>query len=272
MKNNKNTKKKKSPRATLTAETADKHILYENSVQNTEATIEVIESIYRHERRRLPRAFREDFCGTAKLCADWVCGHKGRKAVGVDIDPPTLKWAAEHNIAPLTGREKARVTLLESDVLDCDARDFDVVAAFNFSYWIFKERATLKRYFENVYSSLKGDGLFLLDIYGGPDSQFVMEEETDHGTFTYVWDQAEMDPINNHIVCRIHYRFKDGSEMHDAFTYDWRLWSMPELRDLLEEVGFKKIVAWWDCEDDLLRPKKSVENLISWVAYLAAWR
>ena len=135
-----------------------------------------------------------------------------------------------------------------------------------------KSSAILAKYFQDAYDSLDPGGLFLLDTYGGPDSQFVLEEETEHDGFTYVWDQDYVDPINNHIICHIHYRFPDKSEMAKAFTYDWRIWSIPELRDLLEEIGFNRVTVWWDCEDDILRPKKSVENLVSWVAYLAAWR
>ena len=100
----------------------------------------------------------------------------------------------------------------------------------------------------------------------------MMEEETERDGFTYVWDQESVDPINNHIVCNIHYRFPDNSELTKAFVYDWRIWSIPELRDILEEIGFRKTTVWWDCEDDVLRPKEAVENLISWVAYLAAWK
>ena len=259
-------------RLTSNAKSADKHILYERSVQNTESAIEVIEDVYKHERNGLPDTLREDFCGTAKLCADWVKTGPDRRALGVDMDRPTLDWAFSHNIEPLSPDEKNRVELVESDVLECGSAPFDVICAFNFSYWTFQKRAILKRYFEKVFACLEDDGLFLLDIYGGPDSQFVMEEETEHDDFTYVWDQAEVDAINNHTICHIHFRFEDGSELTEAFTYDWRIWSMPELRDILDEVGFKKVVAWWDCEDDVLRPKKQAENLISWVAYLAAWR
>ena len=215
---------------------------------------------------------REDFSGTAKLCADWVVTHPKRTAVGVDIDRDTLAWAEANHLAALDEAARRRVTLVESDVLDCRKTGFDVILAFNFSYWIFRERAVLKEYFENAFRSVKRGGVFLLDIYGGPDSQFVMEEETEFDGFTYVWDQAYFDPINNHIICHIHFRFPDGSDIEKAFTYDWRIWSMPELRDLLEEVGFKKVEAWWDCEDDVIRPKKEVENLISWVSYLAAWK
>ncbi len=272
-KNQKNQKKKR-PRTLnrLTARTADPHILYERSVQCTESTIDLIDDVFKQAGKPPALRLREDFSGTSKLCADWVAGHPERTAVGVDIDAPTLAWAKAHNIAPLGEDEKRRVTLLESDVLDCRADGFDAILAFNFSYWVFHERAVLKRYFRNAFKSVKEGGVFLLDIYGGPDSQFVMEEETEYDDYTYVWDQTSFDPINNHIICQIHFRFPDGSRLEEAFTYDWRIWSMPELRDILEEVGFREVTAWWDCEDDITRPKDEVENLVSWVAYLAAWK
>lgn len=267
-------KKAKSSKKTggLTARNADRHFLYENSVQCTEASIEIIEKVYFHEQRKSPLTLREDFCGTAKLCADWVESSAQRKSLGVDNHMETLSWAQSHNIAPLPPDAQNRVELLLSDVLLCNRGGFDVIAAFNFSYWTFQQRAVLKQYFKKVHEGLNENGLFILDIYGGPDSQFVMEEETEHENFTYVWDQARVDPINNHIICHIHYRFPDDTEMTDAFTYDWRIWSIPELRDILKEVGFSRTETWWDCEDDILRPKKEVENLISWIAYLAAWK
>ncbi len=254
------------------AETADRHVLYEKSVQCTESAIEIIDLIYESAKKTKPLRLREDFCGTAKLCVDWAHSRADRFAQGVDLDAPTLKWARANNLAPLSKEEKSRVLLTRSDVMDCTDGNFDVIAAFNFSYWVFHERETIKRYFKRAKECVKKGGLFLLDIYGGPDSQFVMEEEADHGDYTYVWDQDYMDPINNHIVCHIHFRFPDGSEMNKAFTYDWRLWSLPELRDILYEVGFKKVETWWDCEDDEIRLRKETENLISWVAYIAAWR
>lgn len=254
------------------ARSADPHVLYERSVQCTESAIETIDLIYKATAGKTPLRLREDFCGTAKLCADWVESDAKRVALGVDIDRPTLDWAAAHNIKPLSDAARGRVSLTQADVLDCADKGFDVVAAFNFSYWIFKERQTLKSYFKRAKECIKKGGVFILDVYGGPDSQFVMEEEADHGDYTYVWDQEYVDPVNNHIVCHIHFRFPDGSALDKAFSYDWRLWSMPELRDILYEAGFKKVETWWDCEDDVIRRREETENLISWVAYLAAWR
>lgn len=214
---------------------------------------------------------REDFCGTAKLCADWVRSDPKRKAVGVDIDPPTLAWAQKHNIDPL-GPAAKRVRLALSDVRKGTRQRFDTIAAFNFSYWIFRERAVLKAYFEKARQALKENGLFIIDLHGGPDAQYVLEEETDLDGFSYVWDQESFDPINNRVQCAIHFCFPDGSKIERAFTYDWRVWSLPELRDLLLEVGFSRVDAWWDGLDDVVRPCDSAENLISWIAYLCAWR
>ena len=56
----------------LTAATADPLHLYEQSVQDTEITINLIDRIYRGRNGRLAMSLREDFCGTAQLCADWV--------------------------------------------------------------------------------------------------------------------------------------------------------------------------------------------------------
>lgn len=254
------------------AKKADKHILYERSVQCTESAIDTIDLIYKNTKNTKPLRLREDFCGTAKLCADWVLSDKKREAIGVDLHVPTLEWASKHNIFPLPSDAQNRIKLTECDVLSCNEKNLDVIVAFNFSYWIFKERETVKQYFKQALKCIKKGGLFLLDIYGGPDSQFVMEEAADHGDFTYVWDQSYMDPINNHIICHIHFRFPDNSMLEKAFSYDWRLWSMPELRDILYEAGFSKVETWWDCEDDVVRLRTETVNLISWIGFLAAWK
>lgn len=250
----------------------DRHRLYEQSVQCTESSISLIERVFKEARLASPRSIREDFCGTARLCADWVLSDPCRSAVGVDLDRDTLSWAKTHNIDSLPVSEARRVSLVESDVLEFGGRGFDAAIAFNFSYWVFRERKILKQYFKNVFNSLNTGGVFLLDNYGGPDSQFVLEEETDHEEFKYVWEQAKFDPINNHIVCHIHFRFPDGRALERAFSYDWRIWSLPELKDVLEEVGFKRITTWWDGQDDVIRPIQETENVLAWIAYLAAWK
>ena len=128
--------KTKKQQPILSADNADKHILYENSVQNTDADVEFIEDSFKASRGRMPHSLREDFCGTAKLCSTWVGRSKRRTAIGLDLDKDTLRWGEKYNIAPL-GSRADRVDLLQKNVLDPIKVKVDVAVAFNFSYCIF---------------------------------------------------------------------------------------------------------------------------------------
>ena len=66
----------------LTAKNADLHWLYEQSVQNADVEVEFIDRVFRKEFGRKPTFLREDFCGTALLCADWVKPTRGQHRPG----------------------------------------------------------------------------------------------------------------------------------------------------------------------------------------------
>ncbi|MBX3184982.1 MAG: class I SAM-dependent methyltransferase [Polyangiaceae bacterium] len=269
---------KKAPkqRQALSAATCDRHDLYERSVQDPDAEIELIERWSKKLCGAPARSLREDFCGTALLSTRWVASHPSRTATGVDLDPKVLASGRRRHVAEL-GEAAARLTLLEDDVRTRRAERFDVVCAYNFSYWIFTDRRALLDYFRSVHGSLAQGGLFTLDAYGGTEAMSVQEEPRQvKGGFTYVWDQATFNPIDHRVVNHIHFRFKDGTALERAFTYAWRFWTLPELRELLEEAGFSHVEVYWDVasdEDDTsYRPRKVVDNQPAWVCYLVARR
>jgi len=262
-------RRKKKPK--WTAEGADLHVLYQHSVQDTDWCIKFLQRVWKRENTRRPKTLREDFCGTALLCAAWVKGRPERRAIGLDLDRPTLDWGRNRNIAPL-GQDAKRVQLLERNVLDGVDDPVDVAVAFNFSYWVFHDRPTLVAYFRNVFDNLRPGGFFAIDIHGGPEAQQEVEEERKVKGFTYVWEQGPFDPIANRSTSWIHFRFKDGTRIEKAFTYDWRIWSLPELRDVLVDAGFHRVDTYWDCEDDVVRLRKTAENWDSWIAYLVGWK
>lgn len=266
-------RKKPARPAALTAKTADRHVLYQKSVQDAAAEIAFVDRVFR-SRGRKALSLREDFCGTALLCARWVESHAERRATGIDLDRDTLDWGIEHNISPL-GDAKSRVRLLEQDVRIRLKRKFDATLALNFSYWVFKTRELMRGYFANVLRSLEPDGAFILDAYGGWEAQEPMfEPRKISGGFTYVWDQDGFDPISHDVLNHIHFEFKDGSKLDRAFSYDWRFWSLPEIRELLHEAGFEHVEIWWDDtadeEDADYRPRKHVSNQPGWIAYVVA--
>ncbi len=259
---------------------ADRYRLYELSVQCAEAEVSFIDAGFRRLRGRTPQILREDFCGTAAVCCEWVQRRKRNRAFGVDTDPEVLAWGRRNNIARLPEDAARRLTLIADDVLTVDAPRPDVVAAMNFSYWLLKDRESLKRYFRRVRASLKDDGIFFLDAYGGYDSHRVITEERpvqgDEGDFTYVWEQEQFDPITHRLVCHIHFRFPDGSSLERAFSYDWRLWTLPEIRELLGEAGFGRVIVYWQgwntdgTADGNFQPVEQAEPDAGWICYLTA--
>jgi SAM-dependent methyltransferase len=221
-------------------------------------------------------SLREDFCGTALLCAQWV-GKEGRTAVGVDIDRDVLAWGTEHNLRPL-GARASFVQLLRQDVrARCRGR-FDVIVALNYSYFVFRTRAALRGYFAGVRRGLASDGIFVLDAHGGYESWRPQSERCRLQGFTFVWEQGGINPIDHTAVNYIHFQFANGSCLKRAFTYRWRLWTLPEIRELLAEAGFSRSVVYWPVRGanstgaDTFRPRARVTQSRSWVAYIVAER
>ncbi len=258
------------------AEHADIHELYEQSVQAVDVEIEFLQDTFRTLRGRSPISFREDFCGTASASCEWVRTGETRTAIGVDVDASVLDWGRRHRVARLPEAARARVKLLNDDVRNVVSDTVDVVGAFNFSYYCFKTRAEMRAYFERVRSALNPDGLFFLDSFGGPEACELQKEKTKIDGFTYVWDQAEFEPVTGRLLCHIHFKFPDGSKIKKAFTYDWRLWTLPELRELLTEAGFSKVRVYWEGDDGdgggngVFTEHATGEADLAWIAYLVA--
>jgi SAM-dependent methyltransferase len=270
-------KKKRKEREVFTAKTADRHILYQNSVQAPDFEVEFTETVYKRINGRRPLLLREDFCGSGLVCAEWVKSHAERRAIGLDIDRATLEWGREHNVKPL-GKAASRVRLMECNVLDPPRTKVDVIQALNYSYFVFKTRKDFGEYLEKARGSLKRDGVMILDAYGGSESYTPQKEKRKigKGKFTYVWDQASFNPINNHAINHIHFEFRDGSKIRRAFTYDWRLWQLIEIQELLYDVGFGAVDVFWEESDEdgegngsFLR-RTTADPDPSWNAYIVA--
>ena len=273
-------KRRRTKRKTTLAEKADRHHLYELSVQCAEAEIDFVDKAFKRLRKRQATLLREDFCGTANVCCEWVRRGKQRHAIGIDLDPEVLDWGRKNNLTRLSKKKRRRISLLQENVLEVETEQPDIISAMNFSYWLLKDRALLKDYFRSVHAALKDDGVFFLDAYGGYDShkEIVEEREIDDGGkgFQYIWEQAAFDPITHSMDCHIHFAFADGSEMRDAFNYRWRLWTLPEVQDLLKESGFKRVTVYWQGwdkhgePDGDFNPAKHAEPDAGWICYMTA--
>ncbi len=238
----------------LMADRADPHALYEKSVQSPDFDIPFFAEYFENYTGRPLRLLREDFCGTAALSAYFVTQHPENHAIGVDLDWPTLNWGIKHHVSLLPVDQQNRLTLIHGNVLDPHSSQVQLAVALNFSYMIFKDRPTLRQYFKRAKESLQPGGMYILDIWGGSESQVLQEEPRDIdnpeddgiGDFTFIWDQDAFDPTTYFCTMRMHFTFQDDSEMRNAFVYDWRMWTMPEVMELMNEAGFRDVHFLWE--------------------------
>lgn len=244
----------------------DRHALYEAAVQGVDYDLGFAERLFRHLRGRAPRTLRDDFCATAALATGFVLRAEENEAWGVDLDASTLAWAREHRLAHVR-RAASRVHLVAGDVRTArGVPRVDLTLAYNFSYWVWKTRADLVAYFTAARRGLVKDGLFLVNTFGGTDAmrplvdrRRIAGRHAPDGrpipAFTYVWEQESFNPVDHAFRCAIHFEFGTGKRpIRNAFRYDWRFWTLPEIREAMAEAGFKESRVYVESWDDETRP------------------
>lgn len=280
----KKNKKKDKAKAAALADIADKYALYGESVQEPANEAEFFTKAYKEHNGRDPRVLREDFCGTHAVCCEWVKLHKDNLAYGVDLDPEPLAWGKANLQPHLDDEQRSRIMLFEDDVRSEAEVKADVLAAQNFSFFLFKTRDAVRSYFQQALANLADGGIMVMDMMGGSDCH--IEEHEDVRTietnikgfkkFKYIWEQKRFNPITADALFHIHFRFKDGSELDKAFTYDWRFWTLPEVQELLLEAGFRDAIVYWEETDEdgeetgEFVPATEGPADPSWIAYVVA--
>jgi len=267
-------KKRDKPRAqskrpTL-AEKCDKYRAYELALQSPEVDVELLQQIYKQARGRKARHLREDFCGSAATLRAWLDQGAKFTGEGYDIDAEVLEWGRRAHFARI-GR---RAVLRHADAREKSLRAPDIRCAFNFSYWLFHQRAEVLEYFRAARDDLGIDGVFVVDLNGGPEALSEEAQVTDCDGFELICRQTNVRPLDNIADLAMHFRFPDGSVLRDAFTYRWRIWTLPEVMDLLREAGFTDIRCHWQVDEDDEDTRYEVThtgyNDPAWIACLAA--
>ena len=276
--------------------------LYRWAVQDPETHAVVLRTMYEELRSgREPVVLREDFAGTAAESVAWVALKKGRRAIAVDLDAPTLEWA-QRRAARLLGPRAPDVSFIQGDVRRTGPPAVpaaDILAVLNFSILYLHDRQELLSYLRHARDVLTPDGILVLNVFCGAgavrpgttvfriDPNPRLPGEAPIPPFEYHWEVRSYDLASQRIDCRIHFTAPDilapgdAHEIRDAFTYDWRLWSIQELLAACDEAGFSDVQVWRHTYD----PAKgqdgvflgsvdpdSLRGLENWTAYIVASR
>ena len=256
----------------------NKYELYELSVQSPEIHAEWFGDLYHEVTKKRAYSLREDFCGTFHTSCEWVKRNPKNSAICLDLDPIPLAYGKKKHLAGLSPEQRSRVKVLNKNVLIPTRPGSDLIIACNFSFFIFKQRELLLNYFKNSWKSLNKNGMVILELAGGPGMITPLQEKKEvrlskTEKFTYIWDQQTFDPITRDAYYAIHFKLSNGKELKNQFTYDWRLWTIPEVREVLADAGFRKTVVYWETEHkgkgtgEYIRMDKG-DNSYAWVAYV----
>lgn len=238
----------------------DKHDLYELCVQSPTHLAPLLRAVHGGD----PRVLGEDFAGTAALSCEWV-KREGRRAVAVDLDARALGRHPDH---PMVSRVFSDVRTVPDAC--------DVLFVGNFSIGYMHTRPELVAYLRHARGRLNPGGVFVCDTYGGESAFLTGDVHRPHPMpggrlCRYTWEQRRADPLTGMVTDVIHFRIEKGGviehEMPDAFVYEWRLWSVPELRDAMTEAGFSRTLVYakladaWDDEGNAyVEPVKNAED------------
>jgi hypothetical protein len=231
---------------------------------------------------RSPHLLGEDFSGSGPLSRAWASLGPRFHSVAVDQDAEPL--------ARLRGCE--RVSTEHRDVLRSRSR-VDILACTNFPIGYWHTRESLLRYLRHARSRLNSQGMLVCDLYGGSNAlspgSYTRSLRGPHGErIEYTWEQRSADPLSHRVRNAIHFRVREKGEsrtLRDAFEYDWRLWSIPELSDAIRDAGFRGIDVYHTLGDAIevsnrssagkLKPRAMSENdelPDPWVVYVVARR
>jgi len=227
----------------------------------------MLEAIHGGTKDRAPFVLGEDFCGSGATSLAWIKAAATastspatprRTAVACDLDliaiarlrqaAKSLSLAASTKTSPL--KAIARDVVIGKPALDSKTAAADIVFVGNFSIGYIHTRQMLVKYFKRCRSRLKRGGVVIIDTYGGATSHTTGSLKRkfklpDGRTVHYTWQQRAANPITAMVENALHFRVEHKGEIvqdiPDGFIYHWRLWTVPELHDAMNEAGLRRI-------------------------------
>jgi hypothetical protein len=257
-----------------------KYELYEASVQDSDFELNFFQKVYRNTFGKKPISIREDFCSTFLNSVSWVKRNQENVALAVDINPTPLDYGKKTHLSKLSMEQKERIHLFQANVLDIRTRPVDLITVSNFSIFFLKQRKDMLAYFKNCHATLKNKGAIIFDMMGGEELPEKVEDVSnfklaDGTKAKYFWEHVKFNPINNDALFYIHFKVQGQKKMNRVFSYDWRMWSITEFRDLLMEAGFDDVHVYWEGDDSkgnggngVFTKVNNAQSCPIWLAYI----
>jgi SAM-dependent methyltransferase len=159
---------------------------------------------------------------------------------GVDRTTPYIQQAKKK-----ADEQQLNIRFVQEDMRSfCEPNAFDVVINAFTSFGFFEDPADDKRVFENVYTSLKKGGKFLIDIMGKEVLARIFQEKRwweEDGVL--VLEEAKLNEDWSSVDSRW-IIIADGRR--DEYRFSLRLYSAAQLSELLKSCGFSRVEVYGD--------------------------
>src|ERR1043165_971326 len=139
--------------------------LYELCVQRPDVLAPWLERLHGNA----PRTLHEDMCGSGSLSRAWAARSPHHLAIGIDLDAPTVEFAASAaGACHLSARARFHVgDAIDAPTLLAHEPPADVIFVGNFSIGELHTRPRLLAYLKNARARLNPRGIFVCDTYAG---------------------------------------------------------------------------------------------------------
>ncbi|OAE27388.1 hypothetical protein AXG93_2015s1150 [Marchantia polymorpha subsp. ruderalis] len=208
----------------------DKHALYQRAVQSPKGDISYLQKFFlNYVGGRTPLHLREDFCGTALICTEWVRADSRRTAVGLDLDEEALRWGLQNNICKAGVDAYNRVHLFCGNVLDDISRASRILADESLVPELTRKLEEQSLHDENERVDLDG-----------PSSN--VEGPSDPGAFS----AAQMLPGAD-MVCSFNYScccLQKRADLVKYFREALKTIHEDGVKECLLEAGFSSVHIW----------------------------
>lgn len=184
-------------------------------------------------------------CGSGKITEKLL--EKGFEVVGIDSSFEMLEAAREK-----TSGYGDKVILLEQDIsdMDFDVYEIEAVVAANDVFNYITDKEDIRKIFEFVHGHLAEGAGFVFDISSSYKISTVLGDNVFSETMddlVYIWENY-YDDKTKMLEMDINFFVKDSEETYKRYEeqHIQRAYEEEELKELLDECGFKNIRTFYD--------------------------
>jgi cyclopropane fatty-acyl-phospholipid synthase-like methyltransferase len=240
-------------------------LIYRN-IKDYENECRTLEQIFTKFRKKKSRNILDVGCGTGSHAL--ILAKHGCSVVGIDISKMMVEKARTK-----AKKEKTDVQFYVQDMRKMQLdKEFDCAISMFGAIGYILTYEDLVKVLSRLKKHLNKDGLFAFEFWniGGvkPSPYQRWLEASDAKKTVYRFSETNLNPQTNILTLNMHFLVLNEDRLLEKFneTHVHRCYTLPEIREYLENNGFKFLSGYdWDAEDrsELKEPRRETFRILA---------